>query len=157
VRGRQLGAERGEAKVAVAGEDEPHAGGGTVHGGDDRLRHAEVIREVRVELGAHAVAGHGHVIAQAGVVGAALDVTLERAGVGAGAEAPPGPGDDDHAHLVVRAGAGEQPPVLGVHAPRPGIQACGPVQRDRRDAIAHLVARGLQFAELHLSRGCCTE
>ena len=85
----------------------------------------------------------------AGVVAAALDVTLERPAVGAGAEAAPRTGDDDDPHRRVVGGPGEQGPVLGVHPTGPGVEALGPVQGDGGDAVAHVVAGDLQLGELH--------
>ena len=87
VRRGQLGPLCREAQVAVAGEHEAHAGGRPVDGRDDRLGNAELVGEVGVELRADAVAGHGHVVAEPGVVGAALDMALQRPRVGSGAEA----------------------------------------------------------------------
>ena len=152
VRRGQLGTRRGEAQVAVAGQDQAHPGCRPVDGGDDRLGDAELGGEVGVELRADAVARHRHVLAEPVVVGAALDVAFERPRVRSGAEAPPRTRDHDDADPGVGGRPVEQGSVLGVHPSGPRVQAIGPVQGDGGDAGAHRVAGDLELGQLHGGR-----
>ena len=153
MRGGELGSLRREAQVAVAGEHEADPGGRPVHCSDDRLGDAELEGEVGIELRAHAVAGHGHVVAEPGVVGTPLDMALQRPRVGTGTEAPARTGDDDDPDSGVGRGALQQRPVLRVHPARPGVEPVGTVQGDGGDAGVHRVAGDLQLGQLHVSPG----
>ena len=152
MRGRQLRTRRREAQVAVAGEDEAHPGCRPVDGRDDRFGDAELVREVGVELRAHAITGHRHVVAEPCVIGPARDVPFERTRVGAGTEPATRAGDHDDADARVGGRPVQQGPVLGVHPPGPRIEPVGPVQGDGGDAGTHLVARDLEVRQLHGGR-----
>ena len=105
-----------------------------------------------IELGAHAVARvRQRRRVDSGVIRAALDVPIERGGIGPRAERPARAGDDDDPHVVVALGLGQHPAVLGVHAPGPRVEPVGAIQRDERDAAVDLVADDLEVVEVQLS------
>ena len=101
--------------------------------------------EVVVQLGPDAVARLRRLGGQAGVVAAPLGVAGEGLAVAADAERRRAAGDDDRPDVDVGLELGEDPPVLGVHPPRPRVVAVRPVQPDRRHPVGDLEAGGLQL------------
>ena len=153
VRGRELRIRDRKTNVRVARQDQSNARGRPVDRRDHRLFQAEVVGEVLIELGAHAIAGHrqlGRV--RAGVVAALGDVAFERRRIRARTERAAGPRHDDCPHIRVVLGVLQAPAVFGVHPARPGIQAVRAVQGDCGHSQVGGVPNGFQLHGAILGR-----
>src|SRR5262249_21140316 len=82
----------------------------------------------------------------AGRAGAAsgADLSREELHVGPGAESAAGPGEDHGAHVTVAVGGAERIEQPAAHDGSPGIQALGPGECDRGDAVGALEADRLE-------------
>ena len=125
----------GEADVAGEGQVHPGADGGAVHRGDERLRRVAHLQH-------RAVARRRHALHERPPATRLVRV-LHRLDVATGAKALARAGDDDHAYVRVVDGAREAGRQVFAQRAAERVEAVGPVQRQRGDAILGLVEEAL--------------
>ena len=115
---------------------EPDAGGGAVEHADHWLGYRRIIPVARLPVGPAVHIKRRQVLGAPDVVGIK---PFQRLHVRAGAKRAPRTGEHDDAHIVIRGRGFHGMAHVALHDRRPCVHPVGPVQRDGRDLLAHLI------------------
>ena len=149
MRGREFCAGHTETQIGEGGQDQTNPGCSAIDRCNNRLAHTKVVGERRVERRVDTVTWRGDVFRRPGIIAALGRMSLQGLQISARAEgvALGIASDDDHANQWISVRLTQDPAILGVHSPGPGIAPFRPGQGDKGNAVGHCVACGLELHE----------